>query len=224
LRADPGIPELPAELGRGYLLPFPVLPPERFLGRLPRDHDTVVDLDELGVPEGHADLVYDFRDGGAADGWMHALVRYEDRRSGHVAESSFGAHIFNTAMTYRDEPQSYSGPPPGLSTRLFLRVGDRRRRSFSALIYPASAAWHPRSSTTLLLHDAAGTVIAQAGIALACSGSMMVWPHEHFDTALLERAGEGAYVIIRDATCRLFGYHGLMDDEGSFSLDHMFGF
>ncbi|MBE7211397.1 MAG: hypothetical protein INR65_10305, partial [Gluconacetobacter diazotrophicus] len=163
LRADPGIPELPAELGRGYLLPFPVLPPERFrtivqptpmaerqddlplrldvfdvegrkvaerfLGRLPRDHDTVVDLDELGAPEGHADLVYDFRDGGGADGWMHALVRYEDRRSGHVAESSFGAHIFNTAMTYRDEPQSYSGPPPGLSTRLFLRVGDRRRRS-----------------------------------------------------------------------------------------------
>ena len=25
------------------------------------------------------ELVYDFRDGGEADGWMHALVRYEDR-------------------------------------------------------------------------------------------------------------------------------------------------
>ena len=65
---------------------------------------------------GHAELVYDFRDGGEADGWLHALFRYEDRQSGHVAESSFGAHIFNTAMTYRDEPQSYTGPPPGLRT------------------------------------------------------------------------------------------------------------
>jgi len=25
-------------------------------------------------------------------------------------------------------------------------------------------------------------------------------------------------------TCRLFGYHGLMGGNGSFSLDHMFGF
>jgi hypothetical protein len=31
-------------------------------------------------------------------------------------------------------------------------------------------------------------------------------------------------VIVRDATCRLFGYHGLMDGAGGFSLDHMFGF
>ena len=30
LRADPGIPALPAELGRGYLLPFPILPRDRF--------------------------------------------------------------------------------------------------------------------------------------------------------------------------------------------------
>jgi hypothetical protein len=29
---------------------------------------------------------------------------------------------------------------------------------------------------------------------------------------------------VRDGTCRLFGYHGLMDDAGGFSLDHMFGF
>ena len=91
---------------------------------------------------GHVELVYDFRDGGEADGWLHALFRYEDRASGHVADSSFGAHIFNTAMTYRDEPQSYSGPPPGLSTRLFLRLGEAPRRSFAVLIYPASAPWH----------------------------------------------------------------------------------
>ena len=30
LRADPGIPALPAQMGRGYLLPFPILPRARF--------------------------------------------------------------------------------------------------------------------------------------------------------------------------------------------------
>ena len=114
------------------------------------------------VAQGHAELVYDFRDGGEADGWLHALFRYEDRQSGHAAESSFGAHIFNTSMTYRDEPQSYTGPPPGLTTRLFLKLGDARRRSFAVLIYPASAPWHAQSATVLLLHDGAGEVIAGA--------------------------------------------------------------
>ena len=120
-----------------------------------------MDLDGFGAEQGHAELVYDFRDGGEADGWLHALFRYEDRASGHGAESSFGAHIFNTAMTYRDEPQSYSGPPPGLSTRLFLKLGDRRRRSFAVLIYPASGPWHPVSSTVLQLHDGTGRIIAR---------------------------------------------------------------
>ena len=46
------------------------------------------------------------------------------RESGHAAETSFGAHVFNTILTYRDEPQSYTGRPPGLSTRLFLRLGE----------------------------------------------------------------------------------------------------
>ena len=53
-----------------------------------------------------------------------ALFRYEDRASGHRAETSFGAHVFNTVLTYKGEPQSYAGKPPGLSTRLFLRLGD----------------------------------------------------------------------------------------------------
>jgi hypothetical protein len=258
LHRDPGIKTLPASLGRGYILPFPVLDPslfrsivqptpmaerqstlplridyfdvagrragERFLGCLPRDHDVAFDLTEIGAPEGHAELVYDFRDGGDADGWMHALVRYENIRSLHVAETSFGAHIFNTAMVYRDEPQSYSGPPPGLSTRLFLKLGDVRRRSFCALIYAASAPWHERSHTRLVLHDGAGGVLAEQPIEICCSGSMMVWPHRIFGAALLERASPRGYVLIRDATCRLFGYHGLMDEAGGFSLDHMFGF
>jgi hypothetical protein len=259
LKPDPVIPALPPELGRGYLLPFPVLPrdrfrtivqptpmaesqtelpirldafnsdgrkvAERFLGRLPRTHDLALDLDELeGIESGHAELVYDFRDGGSADGWLHALFRYEDRATGHAAESSFGAHVFNTVMTYRDEPQSYSGPPPGLSTRLFLKLGEGRRHSFAVLIYPASAPFHPRSSTSLLLHDGAGTQVAEAKLSIACSGSTMVWPDEIFSAAALTQAGPQGYVLVRDTTCRLFGYHGLMDRAGGFSLDHMFGF
>ena len=263
LRPDPGIPALPAELGRGYLLPVPVLPrrefrtliqptpmaetqrtlpirlelfgvegeraASRFLGNLPRDHALAVDVDaELAEGElrdgGHAELLYDFSDGGEADGWLHTLVRAEHRDSGHIAESSFGAHIYNTPMTYRDEPQSYSGPPPGLSTRLFLKLGHGGRRSFACLIYAASAAWLPRSGTTLLLHDAAGAVRAEAPLSIACSGSALVFPDAVFGADAVAAAGEAGYVLIRDATCRLFGYHGVMDDRGGFSLDHMFGF
>ena len=264
LAPDPGIPRLPPALGRGYLLPLPVLPGREFrtliqptpmaesqrtlplrldvfapdgsqvtahfLGCLPRDHDVAVDLDTI-LPEdaladgGHAELAYDFRDGGEADGWLHALVRAERRDGGHVAESSFGAHIYNTAMTYRDEPQSYGGPPPGLSTRLFLKLGQRDRVSFALLIYAASAAWRPVSATTLLLHDAEGTQVAEAALAIACSGSAMVFPHLAFGPEAVRAAGEGGYVIIRDSTCRLFGYHGQMSaDRSAFSLDHMFGF
>jgi hypothetical protein len=262
LAPDPGIPTLPAALGRGYLLPVPILPRTRFrtqiqptpmairqtdlpvrldmfdpsgqrvasafLGCLARDHGVAVDVDTLladGVLDdgGHAELVYDFRDGGGADGWLHTLVRAEHRASGHAADSSFGAHIYNTAMTYRDEPQSYSGPPPGLSTRLFLRLGEADRHSFAALIYPASAAWHPRSDTVLTLHDGLGTVIAEEKTSIACSGSMVVFPHLIFG-ADFHRAGPRGYVLIRDATCRLFGYHGLMEESGRFSMDHMFGF
>ena len=263
LQPDPGIAALNPALGRGYLLPFPVLPRDRyktillptpmaeleqvmplrldvfssvgervaqkFLGCLPRTHDCAVDLDELLPPEallngGHAELVYDFRDGGEANGWLHALFRFEDRTNGHAAESSFGAHIFNTLMTYKNEPQSYSGQPPGLSTRLFLKLGFGGRTSFCVLLYPASAPWVPASRTDLELYDAQGTLLETKRIELACSGSQLVRPHAHFSAAAFRAAGEAGYVLIRDATCRLFGFHGLEDQAGSFSLDHMFGF
>jgi hypothetical protein len=258
LRPDPGIPRLHNLLGRGYLLPFPILPTaeyrtivqpnpmaerqdslpvrldvfahdgtalgQRFLGNLPRDHDLALDLADFGARAGHAELVYDFRDGGQADGWLHGLFRYEHRASGHVADTSFGAHIFNTAMTYRDEPQSYSGPPPGLTTRLFLKLGDAVRRGYAVLIYPASADWHAQSSTELQLLDGAGAVVATHALRIACRGSVLVRPHEIFGEAALARAGRDGYVLVRDTTCRLFGYHGLADGRGGFSLDHMFGF
>jgi hypothetical protein len=127
-------------------------------------------------------------------------------------------------MTYKDEPQSYSGPPPGLTTRLFLKLGDKTRHAFAVLIYPASAAWHAHSATELQLHDGGGEVIETETIQIACSGSLMVWPHDVFGAAAIAAAGPHGYVLVRDVTCRLFGYHGLMDGAGGFSLDHMFGF
>jgi hypothetical protein len=173
---------------------------------------------------GHVELAYDFEAGDVADGWLHALFRYSRIESGHQAESSFGSHIFNTALTYRGEPQSYSGPAPGLSTRLFLRVAPRPARTFCHLIYPSSRRWHPHSQTSLTLRDTEGSEIARREIRIPHSGSIYWRVDDIFDEATLAIAGPHPYVIVRDETCRLFGYHGAENDAGSFSLDHMFGF
>ncbi len=264
LAPDPRIPELGNLLGKGYLLPAPVLPREiwrtqalptpmattqrdlpvelivydgsgreaarhRF-GRLMRSQSVAVELDEiingaeLAAGYGHLELVYDFGEGGGADGWLHGLFRYEDRKSGHRAETSFGAHVFNTVLTYKGEPQSYAGRAPGLSTRLFLRLGEAPHDTLCHLIYPASTPWHGTSATDLVLHDRDGREIARRHVAIPCSGSLYWRYHEIFDESQRTRAGAGAYVIIRDVTCRLFGYHGLLAEGGAFSLDHMFGF
>jgi hypothetical protein len=200
------------------------------LGRLPRAHQTAIEIDGLaGIDAlrdgyGHVELVYDFSDGGEADGWLHAIFRYRHRRTGHAAETSFGAHVFNTIMTYRDEPQSYTGRPPGLSTRLFLRLGGAGYDTLCHLIYPASLPWRAVSSTDIILHDGAGWEVARRSLAIPCSGSRLWSYHEVFDATSRARAGADGYVMIRDTTCRLFGYHGLARRSGAFSLDHMFGF
>ena len=264
LAPDPDLPGFGGVLGKGYLLPAPVLPRavwrtsvlptpmairqselpilalvydahgcevwRQSLGRLPRGHRCALDLDEaaglaaLGDGYGHVELAYDLSAGGAADGWLHAIFRYHHRASGHAAETSFGAHVFNTILTYRDEPQSYHGPPPGLTTRLFLRLGDGGYDTLCHLIYPASQPWRPASATEIILHDDGGCEIARTLMAIACSGSRLWRYHELFDAATRARAGSGAYAIIRDRSCRLFGYHGLVGADGAFSLDHMFGF
>jgi len=262
LKPNPELPQLAEMLGKGYLLPAPILPrgewqslllptpmataqaelpisaiaydPEgreiarhRF-GRLPRGHCAALDLDEMSSSlddgYGHVELVYDFAEGGDGDGWLHALFRYRHRESGHAAETSFGAHVFNTILTYRDEPQSYSGRPPGLSTRLFLRLGQAGYDTLCHLIYPASLPWRTKSATDIILHDAFGREIARKTLHIACSGSHLWRYHGMFDAAAREAAGTGAYAVIRDTTCRLFGYHGLIGRGGAFSLDHMFGY
>ncbi len=197
---------------------------EHRFGALARDHREALDVSALAHSAGHVELIYDFRAGDDADGWLHALFRYRHRASGHAAETSFGSHMFNTALTWRGEPQSYSGPPPGLSTRLFLRIAPAPLRTFCHLIYPVSQHWHAHSTTLLVLRNTAGEDIAQRELRIPASGSRQWRVQDTFDEALLARAGRYPYVIVRDETCRLFGYHGVEGEEGSFSLDHMFGF
>lgn len=278
LTPDPRIPELGNLIGKGFLLPAPLLPTGRFrtvvlptpmaraqdelplgllvfdakgrevaslpLGRLPRDHEREIDVTALLAERGlelsagsedgdaggngwggygHVELLYDFREGGDADGWLHAIFRYEDVGSGHAAETSFGSHVFNTALVYKNEPQSYAARPPGLSTRLFLRLGPAPYDTLCHLIYPASTPWHARSRTSLALLDAESREVASREVEIACSGSFLFRTSELFAAEALAEAA-GGYVLIRDRTCRLFGYHGLTSGETAFSLDHMFGF
>ena len=258
LKPDVQLPKLGGLLGKGFILPAPILPPARYrsivmptpmstaqthlpvkltvydaggrkagergLGNLKRKESIAVAADEmLGNGYGHMELAYDFDAGTEADGWLHALFRYEDRETGHGAETSFGAHVFNTLVTYKGEPQSYKGPPPGLSTRLFLRVGRAPLDTLCHLIYPASLPWRETSDTALILMSESGGEVARRQVKIACGGSHLWRVRETFSEAERERAGANGYVIVRDTTCRLFGYHGLLGSH-AFSLDHMFGF
>lgn len=268
LKSDLDISTISKTMGKGYILPIPILPVDRWqsivlptpmstgqqnlplkllvynsegqqmvkhlLGKLNRGFIKDININQLlgkrsesDFPGGfgHAELIYDFCQGGEADGWLHALMRYEDTKSGHNTETSFGSHIFNTILVYKNEPQSYAGRPPGLSTRLFLRLGcDEGTDTICHLIYPASTPWHAQSETDLILMDAKGGEILKKTVHIACSGSLFWRYHEIFNKEERQRAGQDAYIIIRDTTCRLFGYHGLIKGEKSFCLDHMFGF
>ena len=262
LKLDTDLPALGAVLGKGFILPAPVLPVERFrsmilptpmstaqnhmpvklivydnagrkaaehsFGNLARNQSVSLAANEIlngriDGGYGHMELVYDFDAGQEADGWLHALFRYEDKQTGHAAETSFGAHMFNTLVTYKGEPQSYKGPPPGLSTRLFLRVGPSPLDTMCHLVYPASRAWHPQSDTALMLLSARGEEVARRQVKIACGGSLLWRVNETFSAEERAAAGENCYIIVRDTTCRLFGYHGLVGAR-AFSLDHMFGF
>lgn len=263
---DPALPGLGNLLGKGYILPFPILPldefasfalptpmttaqaelpltlslydadgslaAEQYLGRVPRRESRLLEIDahlaEAGAAltsgHGHFELRYDFRAGGEADGWLHAIARYHLRDGGPGAETSFGAHIYNTPLLYRDEPQSYSGPPPGLTTRLFLRLGPEGWDTICHLVHPASLPTPGASATELRLYDASGTLIAIRPLAIPCSGSRFWRYSEVFSADERKAAGDKAYILVRDTTCRLFGFHGLCDGRTRFSFDHMFGF
>ena len=256
----PGIAKAAAFMGKGFILPAPILPRELWIttvlptpmarsqenlpiamvgyapngeevgrfnfGLLPRNHAKTVEATEFlsNASYGHMELMYDFSVGQEVDGWLHALFRYENLSTDHCAETSFGSHIFNTVLTYKDEPQSYSQQAPGLSTRLFLRLGEMGMETICHLIFPASTPWHKNSETLISLISSCGKKVAEIKIHIPCSGSRFFKISEYFSQADIALAGEGAYIIIRDTTCRLFGYHGLLSPTGSFSFDHMFGF
>jgi hypothetical protein len=262
LAPDPLLPKFGELLGKGFILPAPVLPLDRYrsvilptpmtttqnrlpialaiydaagnrcaahrFGSLARGDSVAVAANELlnGKLDGgygHMELAYDFAAGKEADGWLHALFRYEDSTTGHAAETSFGAHVFNTLVTYESEPQSYKGSPPGLSTRLFLRVGAAPNDTLCHLIYPASRPWHAVSDTALILMSGEGEEVARRHIQIPCGGSHLWRLTEAFGPKERGAAGDRCYVIVRDTTCRLFGYHGVLGGR-AFSLDHMFGF
>ena len=271
LQPDPKIASATRHMGRGFILPAPMLPVARYrsfalptpmstgqfklpvrmvlhdsegreiaqhkFGMLDRSDSVAVEVAEVLdgiVPDGgygHMELLYDFDTEGAeaeADGWLHGLFRYEDRVTGHAADTSFGAHVFNGIMTFKGEPQSYGGPPPGLSTRLFLRIGQAMGGgeidTMCHLIYPASTEWHAASETELVLTGSDGVPIATTRMDIPRGGSRFWRVSEMFGPDHIAKVGRGGYVLIRDTTCRLFGYHGLIRDGHAFSLDHMFGF
>ncbi len=259
------LPAATALLGKGFILPAPLLPiaewsgtllptpmatwqdeqalivraydsdgtqiAERPLGRLGRDRQAALAMDDLlgnagGTPAsgyGHIEIGYDFSRSDRGDGWIHAIFRYARRDTGRSAETSFGSHIFNVPALWRNEPNAYIGKPPGLSTRLYLRLTGRPGRVMCHLIYPTSGHWNPFSQTDLILYSAAGGETARRRIAIPCSGSRLIDTTEIFDRAELAEA-KGGYVTIRDTTCRLFGYHLFVSSAGGFALDHMFGF
>src|SRR5690348_18474265 len=105
----------------------------------------------------------------------------------------------------------------------FLRLGEGDYDTLCHLIYPASRPWLPTSTTDVVLYDRRGCELARSCLAIPCSGSSLWSYRSLFDEASRAQAG-GGYIIVRDATCRLFGYHGLLGRDRAFSLDHMFGF
>ena len=260
LKPDPKIRELTHLVGKGFILPAPILPARVWrstllptpmstaqnklpiaalifdpngnkiathkFGLLPRSHKEILETSNFLTNEryGHVELIYDFTYGTDVDGWLHGLFRYENKETCHTAETSFGAHIFNTILTFKNEPQSYSSRPPGLSTRLFLRVDITGIDTFLHLLYPASSPWHDDSNTSLSLINPNGKKIVEVKLSIPCGGSRLRRISELFKDKDLDRAGAGSYIIVRDTSCRLFGYHGLISEEGPFSLDHMFGF
>ena len=96
--------------------------------------------------------------------------------------------------------------------------------AFDAIIICVPTPLTPNREPDLAFVRAAGTEVARQRVAVPCSGSLFWRYHEMFDSAARDRAGVDPYIIVRDATCRLFGYHGLLAAGGAFSLDHMFGF
>ena len=261
LTPDADLPAVSKYLGKGYILPFPIMPTDKFdtiivptamattQNSLPihfyiynrdgkmvgekthkpiaRKQHVAINIEELlegkEFAGGHIELAYDPAYLNQADGWLHALVRFRDKQTGQAAETSFGAHIYNIPIVYKNEPQTYKGNPPGLRTTLVLRTYGGED-TFCNLVYACSKDWLPKSSTDLILHNEKGQEVCKKRIEIPMSGSRLWTYKEMFNSQERAAAGEKSYVVIKDTTCRLFGFHGQVNKNNIFSLDHMFGF
>ena len=148
------------------------------------------------------------------------------RASGHAAETSFGAHVFNTVLTYKGEPQSYSGRAPGLSTRLFLRLGDgAARHALPSDLSGLDAVARDERAPTSCCTTAPAPRSRSVAVAIPCSGSLFWRYHE---TVRRGDAGAGRRRMpISWFATRPAGFSAIMGFSGAggaFSLDHMFGF
>lgn len=261
LLPDTNLPTASKYLGKGYILPFPIMPTDKFdtiiiptpmsttqntlnlhfyvydeagklvatktLPPLSRNKSIAINaatlLDGVDFSGGHVELAYDPEHLENADSWLHAMVRYVKKDTGQAAETSFGAHIYNTPVVYKNEPQAYKGNPPGLRTTLVLRTYGGAD-TFCNLIYPCSKEWLPESSTDLILHNEKGVETCRKQVKIPLNGSLLWSYKEIFDANERSIAGKKSYIVVKDTTCRLFGFHGQVNDSGVFSLDHMFGF
>jgi len=257
---DKDLPGISKHLGKGYILPFPIMPTDKFdtiivptpmattqatlplhlyiydtdgklvaektLPPIARANGTVIDAKSLVGKEfkgGHVEIGYDAAHIAHADGWLHALIRCTDKVTGQAAETSFGAHIYNMPIVYKNEPQSYKGNPPGLRTTLVLRTAGGED-TFCNLIYPCSKEWLPHSSTDLILFNEKGVEVAKKQIKIPVNGSRLWTYKEMFGEQERTQAGQNSYIVIKDVTCRLFGFHGQINKNNVFSMDHMFGY
>ncbi len=261
LSPDKDLIEASKYLGKGFILPFPIMPInifdtiilptpmatgqqilpinlyiynnkgklvlEKNIPPIARNESVAIDIVALlsgtDFVSGHVQLAYDEKYINYADGWLHALARYRNTNTGQAAETSFGAHIYNMPIVYKGEPQTYKGNPPGLRTTLVLRVVGGED-TFCNLIYPCSKDWLKNSTTNIILFNEQGSEITKKSITIPANGSHLWTYKEMFTTEERTLAGENAYLVIKDTTCRLFGFHGQVNHKDIFSLDHMFGF
>jgi len=79
------------------------------------------------------------------------------------------------------------------------------------------------SASARTLFAANGAEVAKRHFEIACGGSLLLRVNETFSADERLEAGDHGYAVVRDLSCRLFGYHGLLGPS-AFSLDHMFGF
>src|SRR5258708_21388189 len=113
----------------------------------------------------------------------------------------------------------------------YMNAHETQRRSVSVRVFFFQAEDGIRDdlvtgvqTCALPIYDRSGAEIAHEHVRIPCSGSLFWRYGEAFDAATRARAGENAHIVIRDTTCRLFGYHGLIGRNGALSLDHMLGF